>query len=356
MEGRSCVAADRAIRIWDVTTWKETVPLRGLYRPITAISYSPDSKRVAFGDGTRIRLDDAATLAELRRLSGVRASVITSCSLRTGRSWGLSCPGARSRDGCRHWKTAVQGAGEPRKPHGIDGMDSLLSPGLGTYVIWHRPVRDGRRGYLIEEKFDVYVRDAKTGKDVLKFRRAEGLDVGARRQLLGDPLFGKTQGNGSKAEGGVNSAAFSAGGNLIAFACEGGGVFIWDVRTGKQVWKSSDELPGARQIKFSRDGKTLIAAGIERELYVWELATARRLRIPAGEWHRFASSADGRVLASWTGDGPIVLWNSGTGEELARIAGHEGGVSQVAFTPDGSTLTTGGEARHSLVLGHQENP
>jgi hypothetical protein len=38
-----------------------------------------------------------------------------------------------------------------------------------------------------------------------------------------------------------------------------------------------------------------------------------------------------------------VLWNSCTGEELARLVAHEGGVAQASFATDGGTLATAGE-------------
>lgn len=60
-----------------------------------------------------------------------------------------------------------------------------------------------------------------------------------------------------------------------------------------------------------------------------------------------AVSPDGRVIASASGDGNIILWDMTTHQplRLPLIDDSPGGVTSLAFSPDGKTLASGGCAR-----------
>ena len=46
-----------------------------------------------------------------------------------------------------------------------------------------------------------------------------------------------------------------------------------------------------------------------------------------------------------TAKGDLIIWESDTGERLATLRGHTGGVRAVAWSPDGRRLASGGEDR-----------
>ena len=54
-----------------------------------------------------------------------------------------------------------------------------------------------------------------------------------------------------------------------------------------------------------------------------------------------AFSPDGRALASGGSDKTVRLWDVATGEQVRTLEGHTRRVESVAFSPDGRTLASG---------------
>jgi WD40 repeat protein/tetratricopeptide (TPR) repeat protein len=100
--------------------------------------------------------------------------------------------------------------------------------------------------------------------------------------------------------------------------------------------------PGVR-LAITADGKTLaitVRGGIE----IWDLTTRQRSSTfavsPAGS--SWAFSPDGRSLALGGGKEPgvITLWDVPTGTQRARLEGHRGAVSDLAFSRDSKLLAS----------------
>jgi WD40 repeat protein/beta-lactamase regulating signal transducer with metallopeptidase domain len=119
-------------------------------------------------------------------------------------------------------------------------------------------------------------------------------------------------------------------------------------------------------VAFGPDGKTLLTAGQDNTMRLWDLATGREIRRftrpkpadpgpPANDKKAQAEAAlqlmaggrnggsfgvalapDGKTLAAARGE-VIQLWNVETGEELRKIQ-EPGGVASLLFSPDGKML------------------
>src|SRR5262249_24114182 len=90
----------------------------------------------------------------------------------------------------------------------------------------------------------------------------------------------------------------------------------------------------------SEDARTLgravvFAVETGEELRCWDAP-----RHQAG-WKSSALSPDGRLVASWSGDRLIRLWDVNVGRELAHWEGHEADVTTLLFHPNGKILISG---------------
>lgn len=140
----------------------------------------------------------------------------------------------------------------------------------------------------------------------------------------------------------VTAVAFSPDESLLATSDMGGMVRILNLGTGAEVsaFKSRN---GVGDLAFSRDGK-LLAAGHYggAEISVWNCATLKKvlsLPVPANQ---IAFAPDGHSLVTCsTGGNEARIWEFPSGRFIAALKGHVGGMTQVAYSPDGKTLATG---------------
>ncbi|MFN2510655.1 MAG: caspase family protein, partial [Pyrinomonadaceae bacterium] len=112
-------------------------------------------------------------------------------------------------------------------------------------------------------------------------------------------------------------------------------------------------------IRFSRDGRMLaLAEGFTVKL--WEVATLRELPVLTAphsgllpsQVSIFASfSEDGKKLATGGFGTPTILWETETVKQLVKMSGRTNMAYEVAFSADGTRLSSGGRTRWDLRTG-----
>jgi WD40 repeat protein len=99
-------------------------------------------------------------------------------------------------------------------------------------------------------------------------------------------------------------------------------------------------------LTFSPDGSTVVSAGADRTIRVWDAKSLKPTRPPLrgheDSVNSVVISPDGKIIASGSDDQTIRLWDAQTGQPIgAPLRGHENVVSSVAFSPDGKTIASG---------------
>ena len=111
-----------------------------------------------------------------------------------------------------------------------------------------------------------------------------------------------------------------------------------------------------RSVCFTADNQSLITGAEDRTVKVWDIASGRIKHTYGGETghtldiYSLDASSDGRLIASGSGDKTVKLWNIAGGECLHTLGGEGAarqgtgptdGVTSVSISPDGRTLAAG---------------
>jgi RNA polymerase sigma factor (sigma-70 family) len=143
----------------------------------------------------------------------------------------------------------------------------------------------------------------------------------------------------------------SPDGKTLATLAGGGEVRLWDIGTGKLLWRAGKDYTAAVPI-FSPDGQLLAAREIEggnfpaakekQSLCLLDAATGRLRRRIRTDGFVLAFSPDAKWVANGSDDddGTVRVWQVETGRQVFALRGHETGVGLGAFTPEGRTLIT----------------
>jgi RNA polymerase sigma factor (sigma-70 family) len=347
---------DRIV-LWDLKTEKAQKQMDDVEVTGSCLAFSPDGKYVVTGSLQRLHLQlfDVATGKEVKKFR-CWPSVLQLVFSPDGKTIAAS-----KADGNLSLYDVKSGKPHPASPD-VDGW------------VGHLHFTDGGKS-LLTRSGDITIRDWKTGQvtrrypDVLKeifgapvlspdgammaaydadgpIRLIDGKTGKEIRKLLGHTNF-------------VHRAVFSPDGTRLFSRGYDHTLRIWDVQSGKEL--ANLPLPNASSLDdlaISPDSRTLVTSSREsREtdayvLLLWDVKSAvevRRQVLPKLQFSRLAFSPDSTWVAcvggeSWNDDtkpGAILLWNTATAR-LKALEAPSGVIFDVAFSPDGRTLATGG--------------
>jgi WD40 repeat protein len=95
---------------------------------------------------------------------------------------------------------------------------------------------------------------------------------------------------------------------LISYSAGDGWLILWDVKSGRQLWRSRTEF-----VQKAKEYYTLTS---------------------------FAFNPDESLIASGSGNGTVQLWDAKTGKPLWRVEAHTDSVTAVEFSPDGKSIVS----------------
>lgn len=181
----------------------------------------------------------------------------------------------------------------------------------------------------------------------------EWLAIGARAlgQLLvwewqSESFVLKQQGH----SGEMNSLAYAPDGRHVATAGADGKVKLWDTSSGFCFATFSEHSAGVSAVEFAgrggAAGGVLFSSSLDGTVRAWDLARYRNFRTFASptpaQFSSLAVDPSGEVVAAGSADRfEVCMWSVQTGRLLDVLAGHEGPVCALAFSPTGNLLASG---------------
>jgi len=314
---------DGTTRLWDTNTGREIHELTGQAEGVWSVAISPNGTQIVVGTDTSLTLWDARTGGAPRRLTGSGGRVLSV---------------AFSHDG-RHVLAGGDGRAavifDVEKGHvarRFSGHDNMV-----TSVAFSR---DDRHALSSSFNSEARLWDVQAG--------LEERNLAAGRYWW------------------ISSVAFSPRENTVVLgdftpnSSRDGTTNLVDIETGSTVWVSGEiphpEFPrmldfssvsghcGVNSVAFSPGGDRVLTGNKDGTISVLDASTGRPLQVLVGHSDQVlsvAASPDGHHAVSGGGDGTLRLWELTSGDLVRDFLGHEEDVSSVAFSPNGRFVLSG---------------
>ena len=336
---------DSKVALWDIAT-SSKVSLTNNLRRAWSLAFSPDGKSLAAGGANQtIRLWDVRTLQQSESFRGHGSEVM---------SVGFSADGLMLASGSKD-KTAMLWSVHPvrfatvvsnvmtRPIFSPDGQ--LVAAGVGEdrVTVWDVATLEPRA--ILTNARSALAFSA-NGRELL----TRGTNYFVRTFDVATWAMRQTVSHGPVEETGFNSA-LSPDGQTLACGSPDGTLTFASAKTGALLATK----PGAYakqffQLSFSPNGKLLATAGGTTEAdtaapaaKLWDTATGEIVARPTGHAGLVlgaAFSQDGKTLVTCGTDDSVKLWNTTTWRELAPSLGEKDYLEALAMSPNGRTLAT----------------
>jgi WD40 repeat protein len=348
-DGKTLVSAgqEAVVRLWDLATGKQRAELNGHTSSVWAAAFTRDGQTLATGSYDRtVKLWDVGTAKERATLgghTGIINVVALSADGRTLASGGVD-------RGVRLWDVPTAKARE---------MPAAGWP--GRYVEWIHEAPDGRFVAIGKDGAVLKLWDALAGKELVSFPECRhtywpGLAPDGQSLVsydfaqkepaqLWDATTGKARPPFPGQSGGVGWGHFVFGpdGKTLAGISDGRLIRFWDAHTSRLRATLPDHPGGVNGLNYSPDGATLASAGKDGTARLWDVATGAHRFTLAGHkapLRAVLHAPDGRTFATMSEDGTTKLWDLATRQERAVLPAPVHGV-RLYFSPDGKAAVMG---------------
>jgi len=365
-----------SLRLWDVETGRliKTFSTNIDSLSTTAVAFSPDGKYIVSGDSMsykKIRLWDIATGREIRTFSNQNWGVSSLMFSPDGKLILESRYLDSTENSFKLWDIST-GRAHNNFTDSINAIRAIALSSNGKQIIagfdngkiilWDITIGSEVKTFIGHTSVILSVAFSPDGKHVLSGSNDNTVKLWDTE--TGEVIRTFT-GYAS-----VDSVAFSPNGNFILTGSGpgrtgrgdfSGGIRLWDIATGREIWNSAVGSFGARSATFNPGGEYILAGGGGYDSFtIWDTATGRKLSTYPSTNHTTLSvafSSDGKHILAGSEDASLLIWDITTAAKIRSHIGHspqvEGifnrstgsSVNSVAFSPDGKTYLSGSRDR-----------
>jgi WD40 repeat protein len=168
-----------------------------------------------------------------------------------------------------------------------------------------------------------------------------------------DALTGKVRFDLSGHEGRVANASFSTNGNWIVSGGWDGTARVWDAHTGRSlaVLRTTNDVLAAI---FNPDATRILTVHRNQTVRLWDWAHVTGSSVAEFVGHErgirdLAFSPDGKLLVTASADKTVRIWETVSGKCLYVLATHEDFVNGVDFSPEGKWVVTASGDRTARI-------
>ena len=144
----------------------------------------------------------------------------------------------------------------------------------------------------------------------------------------------------------MTTLSYSPDSTRVITGSDDGLIKIWDLHSGFHIATFTEHSSAVTSSRYSKRGNILFTSSLDGSIRAWDMLRYRNFRTFTAptrlSFTDLAIDPSAEVVCASSHDSfDIHLWNVQTGQLLDRLSGHEGPVSTLSFTPDGSTLASG---------------
>ena len=290
---------DDTVHFWDAVTGERQRTLTWIYKDFRNIAFSPDGRTIATGNEDRTaRLWDAVTGEHLQTFDGHRRAVY---SLAFSPHGGTLASGSSTE--IRLWDVKTG-----KLQHTLGGL-----PGRVASLVFS-PDGEKLASGGGEQDYAVRLWDSETGEQL--------------HELMWHVKP-------------VNGVAFNSNGEMLASASSDGTVALWDTSTGEHKQTLLGHTDGLGSVTFGRDEKTLLSS-TNTQMRIWNTITGESESVDLQRASGFGNPAFSADASLFTVAHYANVWllDVASGERLSTFSGHTGVIRALALSPKGKVLAS----------------